>query len=148
MAYTSSALFCCSCRLLTGDQPLDDAPHVHSAGVGGDVDETLFAELVKAVLLRFDHRLILEKSRRDLAIELLGRLGIVLPVTVRRRPEIKAAGLGLRRQPMEQPELEAEVALRVVGRGAGVGSTRPLQDRVRRDELEFLAAVDAALETG
>jgi hypothetical protein len=46
---------------------------------------------------------------------------------------------------MEQPELKVEVALRIVGCSAGVGGTRPLQDRVRRDEFEFLAAVDAAL---
>jgi len=39
-------LFCCDCGLLTDDQPLDHAPHVHSVGVGGDVDEALFAELV------------------------------------------------------------------------------------------------------
>src|SRR6516164_4787008 len=82
-------LFCRDCRLLTDDQPLDHAPHVHSVGVGGDVDEALFAELVEAPLLRFDHFLILEKRRRDLAIELLRRLGIVLPVAIRRRPEVE-----------------------------------------------------------
>jgi hypothetical protein len=40
---------CGDCGLLTDDQPLDDTPHVHSVGVGGDVDETLFAELVLEV---------------------------------------------------------------------------------------------------
>jgi hypothetical protein len=56
---------------------------VHSVGVRGDVDEPPIAELVEALLLRFDHFLILKKSRRNLAIELLGRLGIVLPVAIR-----------------------------------------------------------------
>ena len=94
-----------------------------------------------------DHLLILEKSRGDLTIELLGCLKLVLPVAVRRRPQVEAAGLGLRCQTVEQPELEAEVALRVVGCGASIGGT-PLQDRVWRNEFEFLTAVDAALEAG
>src|SRR5215472_13747577 len=69
--------------LLGDNQPLDDASHVHSVGVRGDVYEPLIAELVEALLLRFDHFLILKKCRRDLAIELLRRLGIVLPVAIR-----------------------------------------------------------------
>jgi hypothetical protein len=69
--------------LLTDDQLLDHASHVHSVGVGGDVHEAPFAELVEAPLLCFDHLLILEKGRCDLAIELLGRLGIVLLVAIR-----------------------------------------------------------------
>src|SRR5262249_37731766 len=141
------ALLCRDGGLLTGDQPLDSAPHVHPVGVGGDVDEALFAVLVEAPLLRFDHLLVLKKGRSDLAIKLLRRLGIVLPIAIRRRPEVKAAGLGLRRQTVEQPELEAEVALRVVGCGACVGGTRPLQDCVWRNEFEFLATVDPALKT-
>jgi len=45
------ALFCSDCGLLTGDQPLDHAPHMHSVGIGGDVDEALFPEFVEAPLL-------------------------------------------------------------------------------------------------
>jgi len=47
-----AALFCGDCGLLTDDQPLDHAPHVHSVGIGGDVNEALFAELVETALLR------------------------------------------------------------------------------------------------
>ena len=36
-------LFCRDCGLLNDDQPLDHAPHVHSVGVGGNVDEAPFA---------------------------------------------------------------------------------------------------------
>jgi hypothetical protein len=57
---------------------------MHSVGVGGDVDEAPFAELVEPPLLRFNHLLILKKCRCDLAIELLRRLGIVLAVAIRR----------------------------------------------------------------
>src|ERR1700716_589861 len=99
--------------LFFGDQPLDHAAHVHAVGVGSDVDESGFAEFVQPRLLRLDHRLVLDKGRRDLAVELFGRLWLVLAVAVRHRPEIEATGLGLRGQPMEQPELEAEIALRV-----------------------------------
>src|SRR6516162_119539 len=96
-------LFCRDCGLLTDDQSLVQAP-----------------------LLRFNHFLILKKGRCYLAIELLGRLGVVLPVAIRRRPEIEAAGLGLWCQTVEQTKLEAKVALWVVGCGAGVSGTRPL----------------------
>ena len=86
-----SPLFRCDPSLLLGDQALDHAPHMHPVGVGGDVDEPLLAEFVEPRLLRLDHGFVLEKRRRDLAVELLGRLGLVLPVAVRGRPEIKAA---------------------------------------------------------
>ena len=70
--------------MLVDNQSLDDAPHTHSIRVGGDVDETLLAERVKAPLLRFDRLHFLEKCRCDLAIERFRRLGVVLPVAVGR----------------------------------------------------------------
>jgi hypothetical protein len=63
-------------------------------GVGGDVDEALFTEFVEQPLLRLDHFLVLEKGRRDLAVELLGRRGVVLPIAVCRRREVETARLG------------------------------------------------------
>src|SRR5882762_1803243 len=129
-------------RLLLGEQPFDHAAHVHPVGVGGDVDEAAFAELAEPGLLRLDHRLVLEKGRGDLAIELLGRLRLVLAIAVRSRPEITAAGLGFRAQAVEQGELEAEIALRIGILAAGIGRAGPLQDAARRDKLEFLKAVD------
>src|SRR6202040_1343890 len=61
-------------RLLLGDQALDHAAHMHAVGVRGDIDKAPLAEFIEPPLLRFDHVLILDKGRRDLAIELLGRL--------------------------------------------------------------------------
>ena len=126
--------------MFLGDQPLDGAPHVHPVGVGGDIDQPALTELVEPRLLRLDHRLVLEKGRGDLAIELLGRLRLVLAIAVRRRPEIKAAGLGFRGQAVEQAELETAVALAFIGAGAGIGGAGPLQDAARGDELELLPA--------
>src|SRR5207244_9000008 len=98
-------------RLFFGEQALDGAAHMHTVGVGGDIDQLRLTELVEPGLLRLDHGLVLEKGRGDLAIELLSRLRFVLAVAVRRRPEIEAAGLGLRGQTVEQAELEPEIAL-------------------------------------
>ena len=120
---------------------------MHAVGVGRDIDKAPLAEFVEPPLLRFDHVLILDKGRRDLAIELFGRLGLILAIPVRDRPEVIAARLGLRRQPVKQPELEPEIALRVGVFAAGIGRAGPLQDRARRDELEDLAAIDAALKS-
>ena len=41
-------LLCRSHGSLTDDQSLDHAPHMHSVGFGGDVDEALLAELLEA----------------------------------------------------------------------------------------------------
>jgi hypothetical protein len=43
---TLAALILLSCArgLLSDNQPLENPPHVHSVGVGGDVLEVLFAE--------------------------------------------------------------------------------------------------------
>src|SRR5690349_24233605 len=92
----------CQRALLRRDKPLDKAAHVHAVGIGGDIDETRLAELGEPGLLRLDHLLVLDKGRRDLAIKLLGRFRLVLAVTVRHRPEIKAACLRFRRQAVEQ----------------------------------------------
>ena len=75
-------LLCCNRGLLGDNQPLDNPSHVHSVGVRGDVDKALFTEFVEPPLLRLDDFLVLEKGWSDFAVELLGRLGVVLPVAV------------------------------------------------------------------
>src|SRR5260370_7628830 len=108
---------------------------MHPVGVGGDIDQPHLTELVEPGLLRLDHGLVLEKGRGDLAIELLGRLRFVLAIAVRRRPEIKAAGLGFRSQAVEQTELETEIAIRVSTFTTSFGSHIPSPTASSIDQL-------------
>src|SRR5437764_1292959 len=64
-------------RLLFSDQALDHAAHVHAVGVRRDIDEPVLAELTEPRLLRLDHLAVLDKGRRDLPVELLGRFRLV-----------------------------------------------------------------------
>src|SRR5690242_210921 len=130
--------------------PLEEAAHDHAVGVRHDVDQALLTELGEPRLLGLHHVLVLDEGRRDLAIELLGRLGLVLAIAVGAGPEIEARGLGLRRQAMEQAELEAILALAsidlLVSARPDVGGAGPLQHRAGRDPFELLPAIDPSLE--
>ncbi len=101
--------------------------HVHAVGVGGVVGEAGLAELGEAGLLDLDHHLVLDKGRSDFLVKPLGRLGLVLAVAVGGRPEIVARGFGLRRQPVEESELEGEI----VRFDAEPASVAPVHCRLR-----------------
>src|SRR5690348_9486819 len=133
--------------LLFGHKPLDNPPHLHARCIRGDIDEAVFAELVEPCLLRLDHDTVFDKGRGNLLIELLGRLGFVLAIAVRHRPEIKAAGLRLRGEAVEQAELEPAIALAFIGARASIGGAGPLQHAAWGDELKLLPAVYSARET-
>ena len=89
------------------------------------------------LLLRLQDHLVLEEGRVDVVVKVLRRLGIVLSVAVRNRPEIVAARFRCRRRVMEQAETEGSRLVRGLDRAEAAmrraieARPTPIRDSIR-----------------
>ena len=101
---------------------------MQASGIGRDVNQRGLAQLRQAELLTFDDGLVLQERGGNLSEKLFRRRRFILPKTVRCRPEVEAGGVGLRGQPMEQPELQRAAA--GVAFAVGARSAAPVHCRI------------------
>ena len=114
--------------------------------VGIDVDRRRAGIEVDQLLLRREHRDILQERGLDLLEHALGHLRILRLEVVRLRPEIMRRGLGLRRHGIEVAHLDAADAAAFRRAGAGRRRADVEPDERRRHEVDDLPAVDVAGE--
>ena len=120
---------------------------VHAVGVRCDVDQALLAKLAQPRLLRLDHRPCPRRrsarSRDRAARSPRARSGGSRWRTTRNRStSVSVSGV----RPWNRRNWKPPSRLPFVGAGADIGGAGPLQDAAGRDPLEFLPAIDPALE--
>src|SRR5215471_7662789 len=129
-------------RLLLLVQPVEDAAGLDHAAVGVDVGLRRVGDQLEIALLRLEYRYVLEERGVDLVGDHLGGPLILDVPVVRLAPEIVAGALGLRRDGVEIPHLDAAdpLAFRRAGASRGPADVEP-QER-RRREVDDLPAID------
>ena len=128
--------------LLLAIEAIDDAPRLHAAGVGVDVDLWGVGTQADRVLLRGKHRHVFEERCLDLVEHPFGHFRIVRLEIMRLRPEIVRGGFGLGRNRVEIAHADAADPAAFRRAGAGRAGADIEAQEGRRGIVDDLPAVD------